>query len=282
MAGTHLSPAAPGPARLVPRGVRRRDGRGVRSRRSPTRAATVLPRPRRSGCGPRARSRAAGVRVCTSTRARQDLSYAVRTLATHAGLHPRGRGDAGARSRAHDGRRQFHRAGRAVAAAVSRARSARARLERADPRRRQSRSRCRFRTTSTIATRQTAFAALAAHTGTSVAMVIGGVPRQMPGVLTTPELHEVLGVHPMLGRGADRRRQRARRAAASCCSARRSGGRSSAAAPTSIGEVVQVDGRAHDDRRRAARDLQLSARHRQLLVSAHARSRAPASAARTS
>jgi putative ABC transport system permease protein len=40
--------------------------------------------------------------------------------------------------------------------------------------------------------RQTSFSALAAHTGTSVAMVIGGTPRQLPGVLTSPELHRVL------------------------------------------------------------------------------------------
>jgi putative ABC transport system permease protein len=49
--------------------------------------------------------------------------------------------------------------------------------------------------------RQSSFSAVAAHTGTSVAMVIGGVPRQVPGVLTSPELHQVLGVHPVIGRG---------------------------------------------------------------------------------
>lgn len=48
--------------------------------------------------------------------------------------------------------------------------------------------------------RQSAFEALAAHTGTSVAMTIGGTPRQVPGVLTTSELHRVLGVRPVLGR----------------------------------------------------------------------------------
>jgi putative ABC transport system permease protein len=48
---------------------------------------------------------------------------------------------------------------------------------------------------------QTAFSALAAHTGTSVAMIIGGTPRQVRGVLTSAELHQVLGVHPVLGRG---------------------------------------------------------------------------------
>jgi putative ABC transport system permease protein len=49
--------------------------------------------------------------------------------------------------------------------------------------------------------RQTVFTAFAAHTGTSVAMVIGGTPRQVTGVLTTSDLHEVLRVHPILGRG---------------------------------------------------------------------------------
>jgi putative ABC transport system permease protein len=49
--------------------------------------------------------------------------------------------------------------------------------------------------------RQTVFDAFAAHTGTSVAMVIGGVPRQIPGVLTSADLHQVLGVYPVLGRG---------------------------------------------------------------------------------
>ena len=49
--------------------------------------------------------------------------------------------------------------------------------------------------------KQTVFEAFAAHTGTSVAMVIGGTPRQVTGVLTTSDLHRVLGVHPILGRG---------------------------------------------------------------------------------
>jgi putative ABC transport system permease protein len=47
---------------------------------------------------------------------------------------------------------------------------------------------------------QTAFSALAAHTGTSVAMVIGSMPRQVTGVLTSAELHQVLGVYPVIGR----------------------------------------------------------------------------------
>lgn len=48
--------------------------------------------------------------------------------------------------------------------------------------------------------RQSAFDALAAHAGTAVAMTIGGTPRQVGGVLTSAELHRVLGVHAMLGR----------------------------------------------------------------------------------
>jgi putative ABC transport system permease protein len=48
---------------------------------------------------------------------------------------------------------------------------------------------------------QSAFEALAAHAGTSVAMVIGGVPRQLNGMLTTPELHTVFGIRTSLGRG---------------------------------------------------------------------------------
>ncbi|HYE88715.1 MAG TPA: ABC transporter permease, partial [Vicinamibacterales bacterium] len=52
--------------------------------------------------------------------------------------------------------------------------------------------------------KQTVFEAFAAHAGTSVAMVIGGAPRQSPGLLTTSDLHEVLGVHPVLGRGLQR------------------------------------------------------------------------------
>ena len=47
---------------------------------------------------------------------------------------------------------------------------------------------------------QQAFAALAAHTGTSVALTGRGEPRQITGVLTTSDLHEVLGRHAMLGR----------------------------------------------------------------------------------
>jgi putative ABC transport system permease protein len=49
--------------------------------------------------------------------------------------------------------------------------------------------------------KQTVFEAFAAHAGTSVAMVIGGTPRQVSGVLTTSDLHNVLRVHPILGRG---------------------------------------------------------------------------------
>lgn len=48
--------------------------------------------------------------------------------------------------------------------------------------------------------RQTSFDAFAAHTGTSVAMNIGGTPRQIAGVLTSADLHRVLGVHAVLGR----------------------------------------------------------------------------------
>ena len=49
--------------------------------------------------------------------------------------------------------------------------------------------------------RQTVFEAFAAHAGTSVAMIIDGAPRQVTGVLTTSDLHEVLRVRPVLGRG---------------------------------------------------------------------------------
>ena len=49
--------------------------------------------------------------------------------------------------------------------------------------------------------KQDVFEAFAAHTGTSVAMIIDGAPRQVPGVLTTSDLHDVLGLHPSLGRG---------------------------------------------------------------------------------
>ena len=52
--------------------------------------------------------------------------------------------------------------------------------------------------------RQTAFAAIAAHTGTSVAFVATGEPRQIAGVLTTGELFDVLQVRPVLGRGFTR------------------------------------------------------------------------------
>jgi predicted permease len=48
--------------------------------------------------------------------------------------------------------------------------------------------------------RQTSFDAFAAHVGTSVAMNIGGTPRQVPGVLTAADLHRVFGVHAVLGR----------------------------------------------------------------------------------
>ena len=49
--------------------------------------------------------------------------------------------------------------------------------------------------------RQTVFEAFAVHAGTSVAMIIGGAPRQVTGVLTTSDLHDVLRVHTILGRG---------------------------------------------------------------------------------
>jgi putative ABC transport system permease protein len=49
--------------------------------------------------------------------------------------------------------------------------------------------------------KQTVFDAFAAHSGTSVAMIIGGAPRYVTGVMTTSDLHHVLGVHPTLGRG---------------------------------------------------------------------------------
>ena len=52
---------------------------------------------------------------------------------------------------------------------------------------------------------QTVFGSFAAHTGTSVAMIIGGTPRQVTGVLTSSDLHDVLGVHPILGRGLEKR-----------------------------------------------------------------------------
>ena len=48
--------------------------------------------------------------------------------------------------------------------------------------------------------KQDVFEAFAAHTGTSVAMIIDGAPRQVPGVLTTSPLHDVLRLHPSLGR----------------------------------------------------------------------------------
>jgi putative ABC transport system permease protein len=53
--------------------------------------------------------------------------------------------------------------------------------------------------------KQTVFEAFAAHTGTSVAMIIGGTPRQVDGVLTTADLHDVLRIRPILGRGLERR-----------------------------------------------------------------------------
>ena len=49
--------------------------------------------------------------------------------------------------------------------------------------------------------RQNVFEAFAAHAGTSVAMIIDGAPRQVTGVLTTSDLHDVLGLRPSLGRG---------------------------------------------------------------------------------
>src|SRR5689334_11452142 len=49
--------------------------------------------------------------------------------------------------------------------------------------------------------KQTVFEAFAAHTGTSVAMIINGTPRQIPGVLTSSDLHDVLRIRPILGRG---------------------------------------------------------------------------------
>ena len=52
--------------------------------------------------------------------------------------------------------------------------------------------------------RQDRLAAVAAHTGTSVAFVGTGEPRQIAGVLTTAELHAVLGVQPVLGRALTR------------------------------------------------------------------------------
>jgi putative ABC transport system permease protein len=48
--------------------------------------------------------------------------------------------------------------------------------------------------------RQPVFDAFAAHTGTSVAMVIGGSARQVDGVLVTADLHDVLKIEPRLGR----------------------------------------------------------------------------------
>ena len=52
--------------------------------------------------------------------------------------------------------------------------------------------------------KQTVFDAFAAHTGTSVAMIIGGTPRQVTGVLTSSDLHDVLRIRPILGRGLAR------------------------------------------------------------------------------
>src|SRR5262245_49546787 len=53
--------------------------------------------------------------------------------------------------------------------------------------------------------KQTVFDAIAAHTGTSVAMVIGGAPRQVAGVWTSSDLHRVLRIYPILGRGLEPR-----------------------------------------------------------------------------
>jgi predicted permease len=91
--------------------------------------------------------------------------------------------------------------------------------------------------------RQDRLAAVAAHTGTSVAFVGTGEPRQIAGVLTTSELHAVLGVQPVLGRALAR--------ADSAPGAppvillghtfwkNEFGGR-----PTVIGELVKIDGAA--------------------------------------
>lgn len=46
----------------------------------------------------------------------------------------------------------------------------------------------------------TGLAALAAHTGASVALVVAGNARQVSGVVTSHELHDVLRVYPILGR----------------------------------------------------------------------------------
>ena len=89
--------------------------------------------------------------------------------------------------------------------------------------------------------RQTVFSAFAAHTGTSVAMVIGGVPRQVPGVLTSPELHDVLGVRPILGRAlteGDAAPGASRVMLLGATLWRIEFG----SRPTVVGEVVQVDG----------------------------------------
>lgn len=53
--------------------------------------------------------------------------------------------------------------------------------------------------------KQTVFEAFAAHTGNSVAMIIDGTPRQVPGVLTSSDLHDVLRIRPILGRGLEKR-----------------------------------------------------------------------------
>ena len=51
--------------------------------------------------------------------------------------------------------------------------------------------------------KQTVFDSFAAHVGTSVAMVIGGTPRQVTGVQTSADLHRVLGISPVLGRALE-------------------------------------------------------------------------------
>ena len=51
---------------------------------------------------------------------------------------------------------------------------------------------------------QTVFDSFAAHVGTSVAIVIGGTPRQITGVQTSSDLHDVLGIYPVLGRRLQR------------------------------------------------------------------------------
>jgi predicted permease len=52
--------------------------------------------------------------------------------------------------------------------------------------------------------KQTVFDSFAAHVGTSVAIVINGTPRQITGVQTSADLHDVLGIYPILGRRLER------------------------------------------------------------------------------